>query len=78
MGGESASPPSARTEPNCATLSGEQLDVGNPAESFASDRDALGLGLDRDDGAGGLGEQRGRLAVGSAELGDVATARSTA
>jgi hypothetical protein len=53
----------------------EELDRWQSRESFATDRDALWVGLDRDDGAGGLGEQRGRLAVGSAELGDVATGR---
>ena len=56
----------------------EQLDVGNPAQSFASDRDARGVRLDRDDGARRLGEQRGSLAVGSTELGDVSSGRERA
>src|SRR5579884_2318291 len=52
----------------------QEFDVGGSRQAPARDRGTLGIALDRDDGARGLGEQPSRLSEGGAQLGDVTPA----
>lgn len=56
----------------------EQLDVGEPRQALARDRDALGVSFDGDHRTRGLGQERRGLAEGGAHLRDVASCREGA